>query len=478
MLATPASRHRARRTVALPPDPASPGRARVVLRQALRDGDRLDVLDAAELACTELVTNAVLHAHTTVVVTVEVATDVRVEVRDSGAALPHRRHLDAHATTGRGLALVAALSDSYGVADVGPDGKTVWFTVGGHRRRTEEEVLAAWDADGWEVEAPDPPVRTDSTARPVRLLGVPSALWVAARQHHDALLRELTLYLARHDDVRVDVVGTDRARFVLAAGVAAAVEEERRAREAARRPEADRAGDPDQGRGGSRALPSSPRPVDLDLTVPVELARDFAALQDTLDAAEVLARDGMLLTAPGLPEVIAVRDWVCEQVVAQLAGVAATPWTAYGAGWEPDADDAAHASHAADDVAAVRDGLEGLDTAGVAASSRPVAAADESNRLVAVSEPLARMLGWRPEQLVGRRIVALIPHRLREAHVAGFTRHQSTGETSILGVPLTVPALRADGTEVTCGLRIEPVALASGRTAYLAWFDADGGGAR
>ena len=448
--ARPAPGRRARHTLALPPEPSSPARARGLLRRALDETDRLDCLDAAELACTELVTNAVLHAHTTVVVTVEVGADVRVEVRDGNGTLPLRRHYDPQATTGRGLALVAALTDDYGIDDVGPDGKTVWFTVGGPgRARTEEELLGAWDPDAWDLPRPDllpqPPA-----GHPVRLLGLPSALWLAARQHHDALLRELALYRARHDDVDVDLVATDRARSLVSSAVAAAVEQQRR--------EAFPAG----GRAPvAGSLPWAPRPVDLDLVVPAGAgARDFAAMQDTLDTAEQLARAGQLLASPGLPEIVAVRDWACEQVVAQVAGIAPAPWPG------TDLERYTHETHRRADAA-----LDAMDLAGVSASAGRVAAADESNRLVAVSEPLARMLGWRTEDLVGQRIVALVPHRLREAHVAGFTRHQSTGEAHILGAPVTVPVLRADGGEVTCHLVIEHVPLASGRGAYLARFE-------
>jgi hypothetical protein len=51
--------------------------------------------------------------------------------------------------------------------------------------------------------------------------------------------------------------------------------------------------------------------------------------------------------------------------------------------------------------------------------------------------------------------VSLIPARYRDAHVAGFSRHVRTGESRILGVPLTLPVLRADGTELLCDVLIE-----------------------
>lgn len=96
-------------------------------------------------------------------------------------------------------------------------------------------------------------------------------------------------------------------------------------------------------------------------------------------------------------------------------------------------------------------------------SSRP------TNRIVAVSRSLADELGWAPDDLVRRRVVALIPHRLQEAHVAGFTRHLSIGASLVLDVPLSLPVLTADGTEVTADLLIQRAPASPGRAVYLAW---------
>jgi PAS domain S-box-containing protein len=79
------------------------------------------------------------------------------------------------------------------------------------------------------------------------------------------------------------------------------------------------------------------------------------------------------------------------------------------------------------------------------------------------------VLGWVPEDLIGRRIVAIVPPQYREAHVAGFTRHLTTGQAHALNVPLDLPVLRADGTEVTCGFFIEAHRSARGRNVYVAW---------
>jgi len=448
------------RSVTLPADPGSPARARQMLRQVLADADRLDCLDAAELACTELVTNAVLHAHTVIEVTVEVAGAVRVCVRDGSRALPRRGSRDSDATTGRGLALVAALTDQYGVADAGPAGKTVWFTVG-RRERTEDELLDAWAATGWEPLTGEPLGEPSTAARTVRLLGLPSALWLAAGEHHDALLRELFLYLARHRDVHLDTVAADRARFALSGAVAAAVE--------GQPPVAARSAD--RGRG---ELPPAPEPIDVELQVPPGTGRDFTLMQDALDTAERLASAGDLLARPGLPEIVAVRDWACEQVVAQLAGIAPVRWTGVvdgsGAVQRPP-HPTGRGAQQGPPVAPDPTGLGPFDPATVAGSARGVAAADDAGRLTAVSPGLARVLGWRVDDLVGRRIVALIPPRLRDAHVAGFTRHQSTGETRVLGEPLTVPVLRADGSEVSCRLLLERSEDRRARPVYLAWIE-------
>ena len=432
----------------LPPEPGSAREARVLLRDVLARTERLDCLDVAELACTELVTNALLHAHTDMEVTVEVGEAVKVMVRDFNPTPPLQRHYDVQATTGRGLTLVAAVSDDYGISDVGPDGKTMWFTVGGPvSRKSDADVLAAWDLAAWDVQG-WPAAAAAPDVHTVTLLQVPPTLWLASRQHHDALLRELAFYRTRHD-VEVDMAAADRARATISTAVFAVLEQ-------AQRSGAVRSTLPP---GHPSTLPHVPEPFDLDIDVTATTGADAAALQDALDAAEALASSGRLLARPGLPEIIAVRDWACEQIVAQLAGVRPAPWT--GADHERFLEEV--------DVEAA-DRFEAF-TATVRDSDRRVVAADDANRIIAISRPLAHALGWGVDQLVGRRVVVLIPSRLREAHVAGFTRHLTTGQAHALGVPLTLPVLHANGAEVMCRFLIERTHPAAGRSLYIAWID-------
>lgn len=75
------------------------------------------------------------------------------------------------------------------------------------------------------------------------------------------------------------------------------------------------------------------------------------------------------------------------------------------------------------------------------------------------------------EDLVDRRVVTVIPPAWREAHVAGFSRHLSTGESRVLGVPLELPVLAADGREIPCRVLIERATENPGRPVFVAWID-------
>ncbi|MBW3613801.1 MAG: ATP-binding protein [Actinobacteria bacterium] len=87
--------------------------------------------DALVLA-NELVTNVVLHARTEFVVRMAVTEDsIRVAVTDQNSRLPMRANAPLDATSGRGLSIVAAVAERWGV-DPHPGGKTVWFELACH----------------------------------------------------------------------------------------------------------------------------------------------------------------------------------------------------------------------------------------------------------------------------------------------------------------------------------------------------------
>ncbi|MFI6156568.1 ATP-binding protein [Kitasatospora sp. NPDC051170] len=107
--------------------------SRDTLREAMaREGwSRSSTFDA-ELALVELIVNAWRHADTTspVVVILFRANTLRVNVSDRSSTLPEQRPHTPLAESGRGLQLVAALTDRWGV-DPQKLGKTIWFELDG-----------------------------------------------------------------------------------------------------------------------------------------------------------------------------------------------------------------------------------------------------------------------------------------------------------------------------------------------------------
>ncbi|MFI9326488.1 SpoIIE family protein phosphatase [Kitasatospora sp. NPDC052868] len=110
---------------------------RAELRDALRRWGVAELVDTAELLASELVTNAVRHTDRDAMFTArlyrEAATDggrarLRVEVEDESDLWPTRRTPGEQASSGRGLMLVEALADAWGVEPRG-SGKRMWFEL-------------------------------------------------------------------------------------------------------------------------------------------------------------------------------------------------------------------------------------------------------------------------------------------------------------------------------------------------------------
>jgi serine/threonine-protein kinase RsbW len=102
-----------------------------VMRAVAEAGVGGSVNQVVELLTGELVANAVVHGPSDRSVTVRVRIDgptVRVLVSDAGGGVPVVEHPEPTAPSGRGLALVEALSSDWGTMSR-PDGKTVWFEV-------------------------------------------------------------------------------------------------------------------------------------------------------------------------------------------------------------------------------------------------------------------------------------------------------------------------------------------------------------
>jgi anti-sigma regulatory factor (Ser/Thr protein kinase) len=116
-------------TYSLPNSPQSPALARMLLRQALAECPP-PLIESAELLVSEIVTNAVRHAETGLVLEMTpTRTGFRVVVEDTSAdnVVPVQPG-PADADAGRGLRVVDALAGSWGWERT-PTGKRVWFEV-------------------------------------------------------------------------------------------------------------------------------------------------------------------------------------------------------------------------------------------------------------------------------------------------------------------------------------------------------------
>lgn len=119
-------------------DPEMVTAARQFVRDRLTSWEATEHLDAAVLIASELVTNAILHARTSISLRVAVEdTAVRIEVYDENPRLPALSPCPPEATSGRGLALVTNLATSWGIENRA-DGKVVWALLG---QASEEDHL-------------------------------------------------------------------------------------------------------------------------------------------------------------------------------------------------------------------------------------------------------------------------------------------------------------------------------------------------
>lgn len=115
--------------VTLPGAPSSVPTARRFVESTLSSWGRPEQSWTAALLVSELSANCTLHARTEFTVRVELQEEqVRLQVTDGSLRAPAVRDYGTTATTGRGLQLVAELSNDWGV-DLHDDGKTVWVLL-------------------------------------------------------------------------------------------------------------------------------------------------------------------------------------------------------------------------------------------------------------------------------------------------------------------------------------------------------------
>ena len=113
--------------VHLGPNASSLGEGRRFVAQTLR-GWNVDeeTIEPVMLVANELVANAIVHAHSSPVLSLESSgSDLLLRVADDAGDLTVARRAEPADDGGRGLILVEALCDRWGV-DASDSGKTVW----------------------------------------------------------------------------------------------------------------------------------------------------------------------------------------------------------------------------------------------------------------------------------------------------------------------------------------------------------------
>lgn len=336
----------------LPCTPDAARAARAYVAETLADWPPASA-ETVRLLVSEVVTNAVLHARTPVELLLEVQGDrVRVDVRDGSPSAPLLKRYAADAATGRGLRLLAALSDEWGVSRT-PSGKSVWFTVGRDARDDPGSVTGDAAPDrpvghrpigGWSGDWPmmgSPPLEAAGAEGGVAGLaaleraatvpgaagaradvvevcieGLPIDVYLETEQHNDAVLREFALLSPSAGTAGGAAVParllelSEEVRGVFS-GIASDIRLQ-----------------------AERALRQGRTRVDLTLAVPTSGWQVLLRLVEQLDEADRFCEEGELVTLVSSPRVRRFRRWYTEQVAAQIAGGAPEPWPED----EPDAE--------------------------------------------------------------------------------------------------------------------------------------------
>lgn len=143
--------------------PESVPAARRFVRDTLHDQSR-EVIQAAELMTSELATNCIQHAHTDFELAIDMRDRIRVEVRDTNKGEPKVQFPRPEDQSGRGLRIVEAMSDTWGVIP-SQKGKIVWFALEVQRASAGDTQKAAVGGER----------QSERDTRGGRLQGVPVA---------------------------------------------------------------------------------------------------------------------------------------------------------------------------------------------------------------------------------------------------------------------------------------------------------------
>lgn len=275
---------------------------------------RPELVECARLGVSELVTNALLHGSAPIELRVSGTSEhPRFEVHDSSTeapVLPAATDIDLDSlgadpdemllTFGRGLTMVARSSIAWG-ADIGPDGKNVWFVPAAAFAEGEgvQGILKGWlaEADGRSTAVPDPVT--------VHVLGVPITAYTVFTNHLRELRREVRLLALAHESASplardlADLFGTLERHLRDVIGIAQQ----------------------------ERALAEGRTAMDLEVQVARAVTQTLSRFSELLDLADEFCREERLLSLVRSPEQRHFQRWLLGEFVRQGNGEQPIPWT-------------------------------------------------------------------------------------------------------------------------------------------------------
>ena len=231
------------------------------------------------------------------------ASHPRIEVVDGSTSPPVPPaplvgdDLDLLLTFGRGLSMVAQCAVAWG-ATIEADGKIVWFEPAA---QMTDEGGAEWVIDHHDQTGPEP---ISDDAVEVHLLGIDVPLYSSLDRQYHELRRELRLLSLSH-----------QSDYPLAGDLTSMFASFERQFPNAYRQQISAA-----------ATGGLPR-VDVGFSLVPEAGPIFATMTEMFDVADAFCRAERLLSMARTPAQRAFQNWLLGELVHQLDGASAQPWS-------------------------------------------------------------------------------------------------------------------------------------------------------
>ncbi len=274
--------------------------------QVLTEIGRPELVEAACISVSEVITNALLHAEQPVSVRLRGTREhPRIEVRDGSREPPALPDLDVEPeddvllTFGRGLSIVARVSSAWG-AEIEDDGKIVWFVP--QVELADGPGVQGTIIDNVPVQREDVPVIEDPVD--VLLAGLPLMEMKSNRMHLRELRRELRLLALGHEESYPLAASLSQFFTDLDATFWRGLRDESLA----------------------TALLDNDDELDLTITVPRTSGDDFQRFIELLELADAFCRQERLLTLARTHDQVAFQTWMFGEFVRQTHGAVPLRW--------------------------------------------------------------------------------------------------------------------------------------------------------